>query len=88
VDCLLQTVIYKGYLEITMIGSILLSCQKNIRISRNARPLDPTLLIRLYDGPSDNLLAVHDRVAIQVRVLPKPASYFPAAPKIVMKRIL
>jgi hypothetical protein len=38
-------------------------------------------LIRLYNGPSDNLLSVHDRVAIQGRVLPKPVSYFPAAPK-------
>ena len=38
-------------------------------------------LIRLYDGPSDNLLAVHDRVAIQGRVLTERVSYFPAAPK-------
>jgi hypothetical protein len=37
-------------------------------------------LIRLYDGPSDNLLAVYDRVAIQGRVLPKTVSYLPAAP--------
>jgi hypothetical protein len=35
-------------------------------------------LIRLYDGPSGNLLSVHDKVAIQGRVLQNMVSYFSA----------
>jgi hypothetical protein len=56
-----------------MIGSILLFCQKTYEY-----PEMQDDLIRLYHGPSDNLLAVHDRVVIQGRVLPKRVSYFPA----------
>jgi hypothetical protein len=58
-----------------MIGSILLSCQKTYEY-----PEMQDYLIRFTNGPSDNLLSVHDRLAIQGRVLPKPVSYFPAAP--------
>ncbi len=63
-----------------MIGSILLSCQKTY-----VYPEMQDDLIRLYNGPSDNLLSVHDRVAIQGRVLTKPVSYFPAAHLVLLR---